>query len=217
MFSTFQILKLNFMTIHLYKGDLPDNLDLGKEVAIDTETQGLNPLRDRLCVIQLSSGDGDAHLVQFSEDDYQQARNLKKLLADPKILKIFHFARFDVAVLKQYLGVDVAPVFCTKIASKLVRTYTDRHGLKDLLRELLGVELDKRQQSSDWAAKDLSEDQQVYAANDVYHLNEVKGKLVEMLDREGRTDLAQQCFDFLPTRAQLDLTGWNDHDIFSHS
>jgi ribonuclease D len=210
-------LNLFSMTIHLYKGDLPDNLDLGSEVAIDTETQGLNPLRDRLCVVQLSSGDGQAHLVQLSPYDYPDAKNLKALLTDKSVTKIFHFARFDIAALKQYLGVDTAPVFCTKIASKLVRTYTDRHGLKDLLRELSGIELDKKQQSSDWATSDLSEDQQIYAANDVYHLNAVKDKLVAMLKRENRIDMAQRCFEFLPTRAELDLNGWDEHDIFSHS
>ena len=158
------------MAIHLYKGDLPDNLNLGSEVAIDTETQGLNLHRDRLCVVQLSAGDGDAHLVQLSPEDFDKATNLKKLLTDPKITKIFHFARFDVAILKQNLGVDVAPVFCTKIASKLVRTYTDSHGLKALLRELLSVEVDKKQQSSDWAAAELSNDQQIYAANGIKNL-----------------------------------------------
>ena len=205
------------MTIHLYKGDLPDNLNLGNEIAVDTETQGLNPHRDRLCVVQISSGDGNAHLIQLSADDYANAKNLKALMGNPDVTKIFHFARFDVAVIKKYLGVDMNNVFCTKIASKLVRTYTDRHGLKDLLRELLRVELDKKQQSSDWAAADLSEDQQIYAANDVYHLHDVKKVLVGMLTRENRMDIAQQCFDFLPTRAQLDLMGWDEHDIFSHS
>lgn len=205
------------MTIYLYKGDLPDNLDLGKEVAVDTETQGLNPQRDRLCLVQLSSGDGNAHLVQLSVDDYAKAKNLKALMEDKKVTKIFHFARFDVAVMKKYLNVDVAPIFCTKIASKLVRTYTDRHGLKDLLRELTGVTLDKQQQSSDWAAPNLSEDQQAYAANDVYHLHAVKKVLVNMLERESRMDIAQSCFDFLPARAELDLMGWGEHDIFSHS
>lgn len=205
------------MTIFLYKGDLPADLDLGREVAIDTETQGLNPHRDRLCVVQLSSGDGNAHLVQLMPEDYGKAPNLKALLENPEVTKIFHFARFDVAVLRQYLGVEVTPVFCTKIASKLVRTYTDRHGLKDLLRELLNVELDKKQQSSDWAAADLSDDQQIYAANDVYHLNAVKQILVQMLHRENRMELAEACFAFLPTRATLDLEGWADYDIFSHS
>lgn len=205
------------MTIHLYKGDLPDNLDLGNEVAIDTETQGLNPHRDRLCLVQLSSGNGDAHLVQLSHDDYATAKNLKALLENQDITKIFHFARFDVAVLKKYLGVETAPVFCTKIASKLVRTYTDRHGLKDLLRELAGVELNKQQQSSDWAASTLSDDQQVYAANDVLYLHAAKDALVDMLDRENRTEIAYKCFAFLPTRADLDLMGWDENDIFSHS
>jgi len=205
------------MTIYIYKGDLPDGLDFGSEVAVDTETQGLNLNRDRLCVVQLSSGDGHAHLVQLKPDDFATAKNLKALMADPSVTKIFHFARFDVAVMQKYLGVTVAPVFCTKIASKLVRTYTDRHGLKDLLNELINVQLDKKQQSSDWAAETLSDDQQIYAANDVYHLHRVKDKLVDMLTRENRMDVAQKCFDFLPTRAELDLMGWDDNDIFAHS
>ena len=205
------------MTIHVYKGDLPDGLDLGKEVAIDTETQGLNPMRDRLCVVQISSGNGEAHLVQLGPDDYEKAKNLKALLIDENVLKVFHFARFDVAVMMQYLDVDVYPVFCTKIASKLVRTYTDRHGLKDLTRELTGIELDKKQQSSDWAAAELSDEQQAYAANDVYHLLTIKAKLVEMLEREERMDIALACFEFLGTRAVLDLEGWENTDIFSHS
>ena len=205
------------MTRHLYKGDLPNDLDLGNEIAVDTETQGLNPHRDRLCVVQISSGDGNAHLVQLSADDFTQAKNLKSLMAAPEVTKIFHFARFDVAVIKKYLDIEMKNIFCTKIASKLVRTYTDRHGLKDLLRELLGVELDKKQQSSDWAATELSENQQTYAANDVYHLHEVKKILVEMLEREGRLDVAKECFEFLPTRAKLDLMGWDENDIFSHS
>jgi len=205
------------MTIYLYKGDLPDDVDFGSEVAVDTETQGLNINRDRLCVVQLSSGDGNAHLVQLKPSDFDKAKNLKALMENTDVTKIFHFARFDVAVMKKYLGVSVSPIFCTKIASKLVRTYTDRHGLKDLLGELLGVQLDKKQQSSDWAAEELSDDQQVYAANDVYHLNAVKEKLVEMLVRENRHDIAKKCFDFLPARAELDLEGWNENDIFAHS
>jgi ribonuclease D len=208
---------MKFMTIHLYKGDLPDNLNFGTQVAVDTETQGLNPHRDRLCVVQLSSGDGDAHLVQLFPDDYKNATNLKKLMTDEKVTKIFHFARFDVAVMKKYLGVDINPVFCTKIASKLVRTYTDRHGLKNLTEELLGLNMDKRQQSSDWAAENLSEAQKEYAASDVYHLHEMKEKLEMMLNREGRMDIAKKCFDFLPMRAELDLMGWEDTDIFAHS
>jgi ribonuclease D len=205
------------MTIYLYKGDLPDNLDFGAEVAVDTETQGLCIQRDRLCVVQLSAGDGNAHLVQLAPEDYAKAKNLKALMKNPDVLKIFHFARFDAAVIKKYLGVDVTPIFCTKIASKLVRTYPDRHGLKDLLGELLGVQLDKKQQSSDWAAEKLSDDQQIYAANDVYHLNSVKDKLVEMLQRENRMDIAQKCFEFLPVRAQLDIEGWDENDISAHS
>ena len=205
------------MTVFLHKGDLPDNINFGSSVAVDTETQGLNPHRDRLCVVQLSDGKGDAHLVQLTPDDYAAAKNLKKLMQDPKVVKIFHFARFDVAVMKKYLNVTIAPIFCTKIASKLVRTYTDRHGLKDLLGELLSVQIDKKQQSSDWAAPELSKDQQEYAANDVYHLHAVKTKLEDMLNREGRMDIAQKCFDFLPARADLDLMGWDDVDIFSHS
>jgi ribonuclease D len=204
------------MTIYLHKHDLPDNVNFGDTVAVDTETQGLNPHRDRLCVVQLSSGDGDAHLVQLTADDYEDATNLKALMTDPKVIKIFHFARFDVAIMKKYLGIDIAPVFCTKIASKLVRTYTDRHGLKDLTRELLNIDMDKRQQSSDWAADELSQAQQEYAASDVYNLHAMKDKLTKMLMRENRMDVAQRCFDFLPTRADLDLMGWDDNDIFAH-
>lgn len=206
------------MTTHeikLHRGDLPANLDLGGSVAIDTETLGLRPHRDRLCLVQLSAGDGRAHLVQFDGTDYS-APNLKALLEDPKVLKIFHFARFDVAVLAKYLGAKVAPIYCTKIASKLVRTYTDRHGLKDLTQELIGVELSKQQQSSDWAASELSDQQLAYAASDVLHLHALKARLDKMLDREGRTALAQAAFDFLPTRAALDLAGFEDMDIFSH-
>lgn len=205
------------MTIYTYKGDLPDTFQPGSVIAVDTETLGLNPHRDRLCVVQISAGDGDAYLVQLSEEDYAHADNLKKVLGDTNIEKIFHFARFDVAVLKHYLGVDVTPVYCTKIASKLVRTYTDRHGLKDLARELLGVEMDKKQQSSDWAAAELSDEQKAYAASDVLYLHDMKNKLNEMLEREGRVDMAKACFDFLPVRAELDLTGWPENDIFAHS
>jgi len=205
------------MTIYLYKGDLPDNLDFGTEVAVDTETQGLNLQRDRLCLVQLSSGDGNAHLVQLKKTDYEGAKNLKALMENKNVTKIFHFARFDVAVMQKHLGITIAPVFCTKIASKLVRTYTDRHGLKNLTEELVGVNMDKRQQSSDWAAENLSDAQKEYAASDVYHLHKMMNKLVEMLTREGRMDVARQCFDFLPTRAQLDLMGWEDSDIFAHS
>jgi ribonuclease D len=201
--------------IKLHQNDLPDGLDLGPLVAIDTETLGLNPFRDRLCLAQLSSGDGVCHAVQFAAGAYA-APNLKRLLADPKVTKLFHFARFDVAMFQRYLGVTVSPVYCTKIASRLVRTYTDKHGLKDLVRELLGVDLSKEQQSSDWGAKDLSEKQLSYAANDVAHLHELKKALDAMLAREGRTHLAQACFDFLPTRAALDLGGWEELDIFAH-
>lgn len=204
------------MTIHIHQGDLPGDLDLGKTIAIDTETLGLNPLRDKLCLIQLSSGDGDAHLVQLDRETYDAPR-LKKLLTDPGVVKIFHFARFDVAVLSHYLGVVTAPIYCTKIASKLVRTYTDRHGLKDLCKELLNIDMSKVQQSSDWAAATLSPEQQEYAASDVLFLHQLKEKLDVMLEREGREDLALRCFDFLPTRAALDLAGWNDKDIFAHS
>ena len=204
------------MTIHLYKNDLPDSLDLGDSVAIDTETLGLNPLRDRLCLVQLSSGDGEAHIVQMDGEDYS-APNLKKLLEDENIEKIFHFARFDVAVMRHYLNAECTPVFCTKIASKLTRTYTDRHGLKDVVREFCNTELDKQQQSSDWAAKDLSEQQLKYAASDVLYLHQVRDGLIERLKREDRMGLAKSCFDFLPTRAALDLKGWAETDIFSHS
>ncbi|PKR54625.1 ribonuclease D [Thalassospira marina] len=203
------------MTNYLHHGDLPDGLDLGKIVAIDSETMGLNPHRDRLCVVQLSAGDGDAHLVKFDGSDYS-APNLKKMLADPEVLKLFHFGRFDIAVMDAYLGVRCAPVYCTKIASKLVRTYTDRHGLKDLVRELVGVEISKQQQSSDWGASDLSPEQIAYAASDVLYLHKMKEELDRRLVREGRMETAQACFDFLPTRASLDLAGWAESDIFAH-
>jgi ribonuclease D len=202
-------------TIKLHKGDLPAGLKFPRGVAVDTETLGLNPHRDRLCLVQLSSGDGVAHLVQFDGENYAAPR-LKSLLKDPKILKIFHFARFDVAVLEKYLGVETAHVYCTKIASKLVRTYTDRHGLKDLCAELLGVELSKQQQSSDWGAAELSQSQLAYAASDVLHLHKLKNRLDEMLSREGRTDLAESAFAFLSTRAKLDLAGFAETDIFAH-
>jgi ribonuclease D len=201
--------------IKLYQNDLPDGLDMGPLVAIDTETLGLNPFRDRLCLAQLSGGDGVCHAVQFAAGAYA-APNLKRMLADPKVTKLFHFARFDIAMFQRYLGVTVAPVYCTKIASRLVRTYTDKHGLKDLVKELLGVDLSKEQQSSDWGARDLSEKQLAYAANDVAYLHELKKALDAMLAREHRTHLAQACFDFLPTRAALDLGGWEDLDIFAH-
>lgn len=203
------------MAIHFHEGDLPADLDFGSSVAVDSETMGLLPHRDRLCVVQLSSGDGNAHLVRFRKGAYD-APNLKALLANPDVLKIFHFARFDVAVMKQYLGITTTPVYCTKIASKLVRTYTDRHGLKDLCAELAGVTLDKQQQSSDWGADEISEAQQKYAASDVLYLHTLKEKLDMMLAREGRTAMAQAAFDFLPTRADLDLAGFEPLDIFSH-
>jgi ribonuclease D len=200
---------------HLHKNDLPDGLDLGRMVAIDTETLGLNPFRDRLCLAQLSAGDGVCHAVQFEPGHYD-APNLKRLLTDPAVLKLFHFARFDVVMFKRYLGVTTAPIYCTKIASKLVRTYTDRHGLKDLVKELLGIDLSKDQQSSDWGAPNLTEKQLAYAASDVAHLHKLKEALDAMLVREGRTALAKACFDFLPARADLDLAGWGEVDIFAH-
>ncbi len=203
------------MTIHLHHGDLPDGLDLGPTVAIDTETMGLIPHRDRLCVIQLSAGDGDAHLVKY-EPGVPKSPNIVKILTDPKVLKLFHFGRFDIAVMARAFGVTTGPVYCTKIASKLVRTYTDRHGLKELCRELIGVELSKQQQSSDWGAPTLSADQQAYAASDVLYLHKLKNELDIRLQREGRADLAEACFRFLPNRAILDLVGWPETDIFSH-
>src|ERR1700757_109012 len=195
------------MKIKLYQGDLPDGLDLGPLVAIDTETLGLNPHRDRLCLAQLSSGDGVCHAVQFAAGRYD-APNLKTLLADPSVTKLFHFARFDIAMFRQYLGVDCKPVYCTKIASKLVRTYTDKHGLKDLVRELLGIDLSKQQQLSDWGAESLTDAQLAYAASDVLHLHALKEKLDAILLREGRADLAAACFRFLPDRVRLDLAAW---------
>ncbi len=202
-------------TIKLYKNDLPAGLAFPNGVAVDSETLGLRPHRDRLCVLQLSGGDGVAHLVQFDGKDYSAPR-LRALLTDPKTLKIFHFARFDVAVLQRYLGVTTAPVYCTKIVSKLVRTYTDKHGLKDLAAELVGVEMSKQQQSSDWAADKLSDQQKHYAASDVLHLHAIKAKLDHMLDRDGRRGEAEACFAFLATRARLDLAGFEDVDIFAH-
>ncbi|HHN73124.1 MAG TPA: ribonuclease D [Thermopetrobacter sp.] len=204
------------MAVKLYRGDLPADLDLGDMVAVDTETMGLNPHRDKLCLVQLSSGDGDAVLVQLDRETYH-APNLVRLLEDEGVLKIFHYARFDMAALKRWLGADVKPVYCTKIASKLVRTYTDRHGLKDLVREMLGVEISKQQQSSDWGTPVLSEAQKRYAAADVLYLHELKIRLDQMLAREGREELARRCFEFLPVRAELDLAGWQDEDIFAHS
>ena len=202
--------------VHVHRGDIPAGVDFGDSVAVDTETQGLNLQRDRLCVVQLSAGDGVCHLVQMPADDFS-APNLKALMTDPAVTKIFHFARFDVAIMKRWLGVTISPVFCTKIASKLVRTYTDRHGLKDVTRELIGIELSKAQQSSDWASQELSEAQQAYAASDVLNLHAIRDQLQIMLEREGRAELAQACFDFLPTRADLDLAGWSESDIFAHS
>ena len=202
-------------TIKLHKGDLPAGLKFPGGVAVDSETLGLNPHRDRLCLVQLSAGDGVAHLVQFDGENYSAPR-LKALFKDPKTLKIFHFARFDIAVIQKYLDVVTAPIYCTKIASKLVRTYTDRHGLKDLCAELLGIELSKQQQSSDWGAKVLSESQLAYAASDVLHLHKLKARLDEMLKREGRAEFADAAFRFLPTRAALDLAGFEETDIFSH-
>lgn len=202
------------MTNFLYQNDLPDNLNLGDSIAIDTETTGLNLRRDRLCVIQISSGNGDAHLVRFDIGNYG-ASNLKKLLSNPKILKIFHFARFDLAVIKSHLGIEVENIYCTKIASKLVRTYTDAHGLKAICKELINVELSKEQQSSDWGNSEISEEQIKYAASDVLYLHKLKERLDEMLKRENRIDIAQKCFAFLQTRATLDLAGF-EGDIFSH-
>ena len=204
------------MSVKVYKGDLPAGLELGPVVAIDTETMGLKPSRDKLCLVQLSSGDGNAHLVQIDRETFH-APNLKALLEDPAVTKIFHYARFDVAVLKHHLGATVAPLYCTKIASRLVRTYTDRHGLKDLVRELLGIELSKQQQSSDWGQAMLSDAQKQYAAMDVLYLHEIKTRLDMMLAREGRAELANACFRFLPVRAELDLAGWMDEDVFAHS
>ncbi|WP_026353830.1 ribonuclease D [Woodsholea maritima] len=204
------------MSVHLHKGDLPGSIDWGTCVAVDTETQGLSLVRDGLCVVQLSIGDGNAHVVQLDRNSYD-CPNLKALFGDEAIEKIFHFARFDVAMIQKYLGVDVRTVFCTKIASKLVRTYTDRHGLKDVAREVAGVELSKQQQSSDWAAETLSDAQLEYAASDVLYLHKIREGLSAMLIREGRMDLARACFDFLSSRAELDLLGWGETDIFAHS
>jgi ribonuclease D len=204
------------MTIRLHKGDLPDTVGYQGAVAIDTETLGLNPLRDRLCLVQLSGGDGDADLVQIAPGQ-KAAPNLTRLLADPAITKIFHFARFDIAVLFHAFGVMAEPLYCTKIASRLTRTYTDRHGLKDLAKELIDVDLSKQQQSSDWASETLSDAQRLYAASDVLYLHALRQKLDERLVRENRVELALACFRFLPTRARLDLAGWGEEDIFAHS
>ncbi|WP_136636212.1 ribonuclease D [Pseudooceanicola onchidii] len=204
------------MTNHLYKGDLPDGLDLGPVVAIDCETMGLNPHRDRLCVVQMSGGDGHSHIVQVALGQ-TDAPNLCRMLEDPNVLKLFHFGRFDIAAMFNAFGALAAPVYCTKIASRLVRTYTDRHGLKNLTQELIGVDLSKVQQSSDWGAEDLTPAQLDYAASDVLYLHRLRDELNTRLAREGRTEVAQACFDFLPMRAKLDLMGWPDTDIFAHS
>ncbi len=204
------------MAIHFYKNDLPDGLDLGPIVAIDTETMGLDPRRDRLCLVQLSGGDGDAHLVQIARGQ-KRAPNLERLLKNQKVLKLFHFGRFDIAALKKAFGVTTQPVYCTKIAAKLIRTFTDRHGLKYLLQELLGVDISKQQQTSDWGADVLTEAQMDYAASDVLYLHRLKAELDARLEREGRMALAQACYRFLPVRAELDLLGWDDAaDIFAH-
>lgn len=203
------------MAIHLHKNDLPDGVSFSGAIAVDTETLGLKPSRDRLCLVQLSAGDGEVHIVQLDGENYD-APNLKAVLGDRSLVKIFHYARFDLAVIAQYLNVHAAPLWCTKIASKLTRTYTDRHGLKDLCRELLGVDLSKAQQSSDWGAPDLSDAQLNYAASDVLHLHALKDKLETMLDREGRRPMAEACFEFVLVRAAMDLAGWDDLDIFAH-
>lgn len=204
------------MANYLYQNDLPDDLDLGNTVAIDCETMGLNPMRDRLCVVQMSGGDGNAHLVQIAKGQ-TEAPNLCRMLADPDVLKLFHFGRFDIAAMQNAFGTVTAPVYCTKIASRLVRTYTDRHGLKNLLQELLGVDVSKQQQSSDWGANELTKAQIAYAASDVLYLHKLRKQLNKMLEREGRMQTAQACFDFLPMRANLDLIGWPETDIFAHS
>lgn len=204
------------MANFLYQGDLPDGLDLGPSVAIDCETMGLNPHRDRLCVVQLSGGDGNAHIVQITKGQ-TSAPNLCAFLENPDVLKLFHFGRFDIAAMYHTFGALAAPVYCTKIASRLVRTYTDRHGLRNLTQELIGVDISKQQQMSDWGAETLTDAQLEYAASDVLHLHKLKAVLDARLEREGRSDLAQACFDFLPTRARLDLEGWPDTDIFAHS
>ena len=203
------------MTITLHRGDIPADLSFGNVVAVDTETLGLNPHRDRLCLVQLSAGDGNAHLVQIPRGPVKAPR-LSALIADPKVLKLFHFGRFDIAMLEHALGVRCEPVYCTKIAARLVRTFTDRWGLKDLCKELLGVDLSKQQQTSDWGAETLSEEQLAYAASDVLHLHALRAKLDALLAREGRTELAEAAFKFLPTRARLDLAGWPEVDIFEH-
>ncbi len=203
------------MAVTLHEGDLPNGLDLGSVVAVDTETMGLKPRRDRLCLAQLSAGDGDAHLVRFVPGIYD-APNLKAMLSDDGVTKLFHFARFDVAMIERYLGVVSQPLYCTKIASKIARTFTDRHGLRDLCRDLLDIDLVKEQQMSDWGADELSERQLAYAASDVLHLHDIRARLDEMLAREGRAGFAEACFQFVPMRARLDLGGWDDMDIFAH-
>jgi len=203
------------MSIHLHDGDLPDGISFGDCVAVDTETMGLRVGRDRLCLVQLSAGDGVCHLVRFSKGPIAAPR-LAQLFTNPDVTKLFHYARFDVAVIRFYLGVQVSPIYCTKVASKLVRTYTDKHGLKDLCKEVLGVELSKQQQSSDWGASELSQEQLRYAASDVLHLHALRARFDEMLRREGRTGLARACFDFIPARAELDLLGWAEEDVFEH-
>jgi ribonuclease D len=203
------------MTHRLHRGDLPEGVDFGEVIAVDTEAMGLNPHRDRLCLVQLSAGDGDAHLVQFAPGAYEAPR-LRRLLADPCVTKLFHFARFDLAMLYQYLGVMALPVYCTKIASQLARTFTDRHGLRDLCKDLLNVDLSKQQQSSDWGAPSLSDEQLRYAASDVLHLHALRSRLDTMLAREGRDALARASFEFLPHRVLLDLGGWAEQDIFAH-
>jgi ribonuclease D len=203
------------MTITLHRGDLPADLSLGSVVAVDTETMGLNPHRDRLCLVQLSAGDGNAHLVQIDRTTFQAPR-LKAMLEDRNTLKVFHYARFDVAMLKHYLDADVNSLYCTKIASKLSRTYTDKHGLKDIVKEMLGIDLSKQQQSSDWGAPILSDAQKQYAALDVIYLHEIKARFDQMLQREGRVDLAKACFEFVPVRVRLDLAGWTEEDVFAH-
>jgi len=204
---------MNQITLH--KGDLPEGLDLGPVIAVDTEAMGLNPLRDNLTLVQISAGDGKAHIVQLSRD--YDCPNLKALLTDPKVLKIFHFARFDVVMMKRWMGITCAPIWCTKIASRLARTYTDKHGLKDVAREVAGVDMSKAQQSSDWGQDKLTDAQIQYAASDVLYLHQIKAGLEAMLEREGRKELAEACFAFLPVRADLDLAGWPDEDIFAHS
>lgn len=204
---------MNQITLH--QGDLPGGLDLGPVIAVDTEAMGLNPVRDNLTLVQVSSGDGTAHLVQLSRD--YDCPNLKALLTDPKVLKIFHFARFDVVMMKRWMGITCAPIWCTKIASRLARTYTDRHGLKDVAREVAGIDMSKAQQSSDWGQDKLTDAQIQYAASDVLYLHQIKAGLEAMLKREGRLELAEACFAFLPVRADLDLAGWPDEDIFAHS